>query len=80
MKLGMSRPRFWRVVGLRIETELVGVEHTDAAAMILTVVAIATQMLFRAALAATNLHDDRRFFIFTRRVNWIVRLASFSNP
>ena len=47
--------------------------------MILTGVAIPTNIAPRAALTAVAVIGDH-FFIFTRRVKLIVRLASFSNP
>jgi len=44
-------------------------------------VAIKTHVgLFAALSAGVNGHEDRRFFIFTRRVKLIVRRASFSKP
>ncbi|KKL93330.1 hypothetical protein LCGC14_1875820, partial [marine sediment metagenome] len=80
MKLGMPILRFWRVIRLWVQSQLVRVEQRSAATMIDTIVAIAAKVPFETALAASVRHQDLRFFIFTRRVKTMVRRASFSNP
>jgi hypothetical protein len=82
IKLGMSGLRFRGVVSFGIETEFVGVEKRMAAKTVLRAfVAVIAAPLFFAALSAV-FHDQLllRFFMRVRRVNVIVRRASFSNP
>ncbi len=82
IKLGMTVCVLWRVVSFGIQAQLVGVEEPKlwTRAMILAAVTIPTKGHDRTALAATDVHELDFFLIFTRRVNEIVRRASFSNP
>jgi len=78
----MSISRARRVVGFRVQAEFIGIKKVMAAiAVIFAATAIATDKFFLSALHAIPFVDvQRHFFIFTRRVKLIVRLASFSNP
>jgi len=82
MKLGMSRFVLGGVIGLWVESEFIGVKLPPkaATAMIVTVVTLKAELLEGAALTASVHQELFRFFMRTRRVNWMVRLASFSKP
>ena len=83
LKLGMSGFRFWGVIRLWVEAELVGVKEVTAVAMSYAVVTVATYEPMVTTLAAMSLVHQQgafRFFILTLRVKEIVRRASFSNP
>jgi len=52
-----------------------------AVAVIFATTAVGTDISIDSALPTKSFDDPHRyFFILTRRVNWIVRLASFSKP